>query len=295
MKIKNLIFNDFFNIIMAYIWLRYAINPIILFNSVEFSFTDYSFLMILPLSWIQVLIKIGAWRQHLYDSILLFVFSYSSLLSFIIIKYHLMLFYFRIGSENIGRFIEKYIYFSTFCLFIGLLLSRLHLAGYAIFFCMVFLRLDFAVVAMSRFYRSHPDIFRKNFPQSILPHKRSMWTRVSQVVVEASSNPQVQGAAVLVTGALAWKVLDVYEVSKQEGISEADRLAEAARQKEALEAEAARQKEALEADAFERKKDRQEENRRSAFDKMSSSDFNALSDEQKKRIIDTVETGEIKI
>jgi signal transduction histidine kinase len=292
---KNLIFNDFFNIVMTYIWLRYAINPIILFNSVEFSFTltftDYSFLMILPLSWIQVLIKFGAWRQHLYNSILLFVFSYSSLLSFIIIKYHLILFYFRIWSENIGRFIEKYIYFSTFCLFIGLLLSRLHLAGYAIFFCLVFLRLDFAVVAMCRFYRSHPDIFRKNFPQSILPHTRSMWTRVSQAVVEASSNPQVQGAAVLVTGALAWKVLDVYEVSKQEDISEEDRLAEAARQKEA---EAARQKEALEAEALERKKDRQEENRRLAFDKMSSSDFNALSDEQKKRIVETVETGEIK-
>lgn len=140
-----------------------------------------------------------------------------------------------------------------------------------------------------------------------------MWSRASQVVTEAITNPQVQAVGVAVAGALAWKALDVHEIHTQKEIAEADRLAAATLQEEALKAEAERQAEtlkaekerhvetlkakkerndeAIKAEAAERAKDRVEENKRKAFEIMSSTEFNQLSDEQKERVITTAKTG----
>jgi hypothetical protein len=306
--------------------IAFILNTYMEENSFFLSHSHYCFITFLPLSWVQLLIKFGGLRQKLYDSILLFIFRYSTVLSYLIIKYHLLLFYFRIGSLHIGDLINKYMNLNIFILLLSLLLSRFHFGGYVILFSLIFIRLDLAVVSMCRFYRNHPDILHKNFPQMIPPHTRSMWSQAVKVIGEASSNPQVQTVAVAVAGALTWKALDVYDTIKQEGIAEADRLAEDARQKQAIEAEAIRQKEAIEAEATrhrealeaeasrhretldaettrhkealqaeasERQKDRQEENKRLAFDKMSSPDFDTLSDEQKRRIRDTAESGDI--
>lgn len=59
------------------------------------------------------------------------------------------------------------------------------------------------------------------------------------------------------------------------------------------EAESKRHKETLEAEALERQKDRQEENRRIAFEKMLSGEFENLSDDQKQRVVRIVQSGDL--
>jgi len=269
--------------------------------------------------------KLASFRQAVYDKITIFLLNYY-ILRQLVLKYHVSLLYFRYGSEQVGSFIERFINLNTFAIIVSLIFSRLHLAGYMILFCLLFIRLDFAVLAMARFYKKNPSIFHKNFPKARDPNNRGMWSRASQVITEAVTNPQVQAVATAVTGALVWKALDVYDTQTLKEISDADRVAEAeqreadrvaeAEQREAdrvaeaeqqeadRQAEAQRQKEALAAEAEQREADRQaeaiqrdadrvEENRRAAFDKLVSPDFNDLSEKQKSQIYQVIESGKL--
>ena len=83
---------------------------------------------------------------------------------------------------------------------------------------------------MCRFYRKHPELLRQLYRED----KKFMWSKVSQIAQEAASNPQVQTAATLVTGAVAWKALDVWESYKQEAITEMEIAAENKRHDEQL-------------------------------------------------------------
>lgn len=128
-------------------------------------------------------------------------------------------------------------------LIISIIMSRLHIAGYLIIFCLLFFRLDFSVLSMLRFYKKYPERLNQIYhPQQ----QREMWTQAGKIVQEAASNPQVQTVAVGVMGALAWKVLDIHDVHTQqeiattdgiskEKIAEADRIAENKRHFEEIE------------------------------------------------------------
>lgn len=93
--------------------------------------------------------------------------------------------------------------------------------------------MDFAVLYMSRFYKKHPELLIELYKNN----KRQMWSRAAQIAQEAASNPQIQTAATLVTGAVAWKAIDVWDSYKQEAIAEKDREAENLRHAANIEAE----------------------------------------------------------
>lgn len=238
-------------------------------------------------------VNISIFRQKLYDNIVLRIFfSKKYFLQKIIILLHTSLFYFRYYCECLNEHISlnnlKLIMFA-----VSFISSRLHFVEYLILFCLVFVRLDFAVIKMLRFYKKYPEFLSKNFPNLI--HKRHMWTQVTRSVVEAASNPQVQAAGALVAGALAWKGLDVYDTVKQEAIAEADRFAEDQR----AEANRVAENQRAEADRVDENKraeaDRIAENQRAAFDKYTSAEYEQLSDKQKESIAHTINTGEIKL
>lgn len=172
----------------------------------------------LPQSFQNLLEKYSLFRQNMYNKFC----------NFILLKYpfnillklcHRFLFSFRFLSLSFGAFIEKYISLNMFALIISIIMSRVHLAGYLIIFCLLFIRLEGAVLNMLRFYKKYPEQL------NILYHKRTMWTNTAKIIQEASTNPQVQAISVAVTGALAWKCLDVYDTIKAQAIADADRLA----------------------------------------------------------------------
>jgi len=242
----------------------------------------------------QWLIWLAEKRQHLYDKCCLFMLEIPGLRS-LLIYYHTTLFYFRYLSELLGDKIKQYISLNTFALIISMVASRLHVIPVMLIFCLIFIRLDFALLSACHFYKKYPLMLSRSFPQIHQPIKRQMWTRVSQIVTEAATNPQVQSVAVAVTGALVWKGIDVYDTLKQEEIATADReanaqQAELTRQAEATQAELSRQ-----AEAIEREKDRETETKRLAFDKLSSPEYHRLSEEQKARIEHAAKTGQISI
>jgi hypothetical protein len=102
-----------------------------------------------------------------------------------------------------------------------------------------------AFLILLRFYKPRIALAIAHFPQLNQPNRRRMWTSAFKAIGDAASNPQVQAVGVAVTGALAWKALDVYDTLKQAELAQAD--CEAAFQSQ-LERE-------------EREKDRQAENR----------------------------------
>jgi hypothetical protein len=251
-----------------------------------------------------IVIKTNEWRQHSYNITIIFLLK-NKVTGFLVKKYHLLLLYFRFICRQGGEYIEKYISLNMLALIISMICSRLHIAAYLIIVCLFLLRAEYAVVAMLRFYKKNPSIFDLNFPQTKL-QTRGMWSRASKEIIEAATNPQVQTVAVAVAGALAWKALDVYDTLKEKEIADADRTAEDIRHKEALQAEDirhketlqaedARHKETLQAESDQKQKDRQEENKRAAFDKMISVQYDALSEEQKDQVKHAITTGEIKL
>lgn len=260
-------------------------------------------LLFLPFSVKSKLILFQNYRQKIYNKITLMLLN-KTFTRWFILKLHVILLYFRYLSVKGFNYIESYIPLSTFAILLSIICSRLHIAVWMIVFCLFIIRLDFAFVSMSRFYRDHPGIFNRNFPH-IPANARGMWSQASKIAVEAASNPQVQATALAIGGALAWKGLDVYETLKQEGIAEADRVAENTRAEDnrlaenaradadrnaaAIQAEADRYAVATQADA-----DRREENRRLAFSIYNSNDFNNLSDEQKANVKTVLETGVLK-
>lgn len=78
-----------------------------------------------------------------------------------VILYHIALLYFKYSCERAGLFIERFINLNTFALLVSMICSRYHVAGYMIIACLIFIRLDFAVLAMCRFYKKRPEIMYK--------------------------------------------------------------------------------------------------------------------------------------
>lgn len=297
--------NTLFNDIRVYMILTKMLSLMILSDILS---TDNKTLLMtllfLPLPIKELLLKYTTWRQRLYDKTMILLLA-NNITGFIIIKVHTMLLYFRYYCQKIGDSIEHYIGLNTVALLVSMICSRLHVAGTMIIFCLLFIRLDFAVLEMLRFYKRNPTILDRNFPQ-IKANTRGMWSKAQKIITEAATNPQVQAVSVAVVGALAWKTLDVYDTQAQKEIAEADRLAETLRQKEAIEAEALRQKEAIDAEALRQKEaieaeakqreadrlaeakqreaDRRDENYRLAFEKLTSPDFDTLSPEQQALI-----------
>ncbi len=310
---RNNMFNDLLfydNILFSY---SYTISMILTKSYLTMTLSDILLkdnttllmtLLYLPLPVKEFILRYTTWRQSLYDKIMIILLA-NNITTFIIIKVHTVLFYFRYYCQKAGDYIEHYIGLNIIALLVSMICSRLHIAGTMIIFCLIFIRLDFAVLEMLRFYKRNPTILDKNFPQ-IKANSRGMWSKAQKIVTEAATNPQVQAVSVAVVGALAWKTLDVYDTQTQKEIAEADRIAETTRQretieaeaicqKEAIEAEALRQKEAIAAEAFQREADRAAEakqreydrtaeSKRLAFEKLTSPEFNTLSPEQQALI-----------
>lgn len=234
------------------------------------------------------------WCQSLYDKVMLYCLEVS-VLRYLIISYHIFLFYFRYGAELLGAKIERYISLSNFALTLSIICSRLHTSGYMLLFCLLFIRIDFQVLNMARFYKQHPIVFKKNFPQAFPPRNtRGVWSKAQKIVVEAATNPQMQAVSVAVVGALAWKCLDVYDTQTTKEIANQDRIAENARSEADRIAENTRSEADRNAENARSEADRIAENKRLAFDKMCSPEFHELSAEQKEALDHTVKTGRLK-
>jgi hypothetical protein len=193
----------------------------------------------MPHSLVENLQKFSTFKQKIYDNMTLSLLDNPSLAPFISF-YHRFLFAFRIYSVDFCNFLERFVNLQVAAIIISLILSRLHFGGALIIFCLVFLRLDFAVLSMARFYQKRPERLKNLYHIQ----QRYMWSRVVKVAEEAASNPNVQTAATLVVGALAWKTLDVYDTQAQKEIAEEDRIA----QKEIAEQDRIAQKEIAEQD-----------------------------------------------
>lgn len=194
------------------------------FNAVPFLWGT-SFAILTPVSLKTLIHKYVYWRQWCYNMITLRLLENTFTAPFIRV-YHLFLFCFRYYSISFISFVEQWIPISTFALGLSLLLSRLHLGLYVILFCLLFIRLDFGVVAMCLFYKQHPTQLVKHFP-GVHTSKRGMWKAGAHFIEEAANNPKIQAVAVAVAGALAWKVLDVYDTGTQADIAASDREAAA--------------------------------------------------------------------
>lgn len=190
--------------------------------------------------------KIIIFRQKIYDNITLSLLQIK-IIKPLVLSYHKGLFYFRYFCERAGCFVEHYVALNTFALLLSIICSRLHIAGYMIVACLILIRLDFTV-AMLRFYKPRMELAIAHFPQLNQLNRCGMWTSAFKALGEAASNPQVQAVGVAVTGALAWKALDVYDTLKQADIAQADRDAVAIQAQAQIECE-------------EREKDRQAGNR----------------------------------
>lgn len=116
-------------------------------------------------------------------------------------------------------------------------MSKLHIAKYLIIFSLIFIRVDFSVLSMLRFYKKYPEKLYLLYPA----HKRYMWSK-------AASNPQIQAIAVGVTGAVAWKALDVWDIQTQKEIANDDRVAENTRNEQTITAENKRHEQTIAAE-----------------------------------------------
>lgn len=181
----------------------------------------------LPQSFQNLLEKYFIFRQNMYNKFCTFIllkYPFNILLKLC----HRFLFIFRMLSLSLGNYIEKYISLNMLALSLSIIMSRINIAGYLIIFCLLFIRLDFAVLNMLRFYKKYPEHL------TILYNKRTMWTNTAKIIQEASTNPQVQAMGFAVAGAVAWKCLDVYDTLKEEGIAEVARAAENVRHAEEM-------------------------------------------------------------
>ena len=272
---------DFYQTIVALIivfWIGFKYMDLL---EIDNSSIITSAMFVLPFNVRNILLRISNYKQSVYNKVLLILFDIP-IINFIIIRTHICLLYFRYYTTIIPTKLENFISMNFFACIIATICSRLNIAGYMFILILIFIKLDFAVVSMARFYRSHPGVFQRNFT-SIPKGSRGMWSQAGKIISEAASNPYVQATAAAGATALGWKLLDVYDTGVHKDVAEADRVAE----NERADADRVAENERAEAD-------RLEENRRSAFSILNSSDFNNLSDEQKERIRCTVETGQIK-
>jgi hypothetical protein len=228
----------------------------------SFSNLDNLSLLFLPLNLRFLLQKYADFRQNLYNKITLKLLE-TPLINVIVKLWHRFLFAFRIYSVNICDYISQYISMNMLALIISIVFSRLHIAGYLIIFCLLFLRLDFGVLAMARFYKKYPDKLHNLYTNQ----KRFMWSQVGKIAQEAASNPYVVTTATAVVGCVGWKALDVWEIHKESLMQDKDIAAENKRHAENIAAENQRHAEEMSmrrAELEEARLTRMDENRRHA-------------------------------
>ena len=136
------------------------------------AFFNLSFFMSFRIT--QTLRVIGDIRQNIYNRVTLKLLNVVFLKDLILL-YHLFLFYFRYLLVKLFTRLETYINLHTLAIIVSVICSRLHVAGYMIIICLLLIRLDFSVLSMTRFYKNHPGLLGRNFPQTIPPHTRGMW------------------------------------------------------------------------------------------------------------------------
>lgn len=206
--------------------------------------------MLIPLPVRELVHRYACWKQKWYNQLTLRLLDNKFLAPFVKC-FHLSLLYFRYYSIVFITFLEQFISLNAFAIIVSVICSRLHVAGYLIVFCLIFLRVDLAVIPMCLFYKQYPNQLLKHFPGATVI-KRGMWRASLKIIEEASSNPKVQAVGVAVAGAVAWKALDVYDTLKQEDIAALDREAserQAAADREVTERQAAADREAAERQA----------------------------------------------
>jgi hypothetical protein len=218
--------------------------------------------MLIPLPVRELVHRYACWKQKWYNQLTLRLLDNKFLAPFVKC-FHLSLLYFRYYSIMFITFLEQFISLNVFAIIVSIICSRLHVAGYLIVFCLIFLRVDLAVIPMCLFYKQYPNQLLKHFPGATVI-KRGMWRASLKIIEEAGTNPKVQAVGVAVAGAVAWKALDVYDTLKQEDIATLDREAserQAAADREAAERQAAADREATKQQAT---ADREAENSRHA-------------------------------
>jgi len=249
--------------------------------------------LLIPLSLKEMIHHYAQWKQKWYNKVTLHLLDNKFSAPFIKIL-HLFLLYFRYSSTLVIDFIERYVNINAFAIIISVIFSRLHIAGYLIIFCLLFLILDFAVVSMSLFYKNNPTQLVKHFPGAYTA-KRGMWRLGQKVIEEAAINPKVQAVGVAVAGAVAWRALDVYDTIKQEDMSaldreSAERMADKDREStermadEDRAEETARHNKDVEAEAEQRQKDRDAEAQQRQEDRNAEAEQRQKDRESAERI-----------
>ena len=218
--------------------------------------------LLIPLPVRELVYRFACWKQKWYNKLTLRLLDNKFLAPFVK-SFHLSLLYFRYFSIMFVDFIEQFMEINVFAIIVSIICSRLHVAGYMIVFCLIFLRVDLAVIPMCLFYKQYPNQLLKHFPGATVI-KRGMWRAGLKIIEEASSNPKVQAVGVAVAGAVAWKALDVYDTVKQEDIATLDR--EASERQATLDREASERQTTADREATERQAtaDREAENTRHA-------------------------------
>lgn len=186
------------------------------------------------------------------------------------IPYIKLLFHFHYLWENLHKYVGTS-NMNTWALGIALILSRLHLGGFLILICLLILRLEMSFRRFAKYYQHDMTRLTRDFPYWY-QDKRHM-RKATQAIAEALEDPKVQAVAIAVTGALAWKTLDVWDTYKAADIADKDREAaaiQADKDREAAtiqadkdrEAENARHRESLDVEIKQRELDRETENAR---------------------------------
>ena len=195
------------------------------------SIQDLAFpiITLIPFNFRIFLQKYSTFKQNLYDKLTLKCLEYHYTKS-MIFKYHRFLFAFRFYSVNLCKKLSHFINLDVLAILLAIIFSRLQAASFLIISSLIFLKLDFAVLSIARFYKKRPILLKELYKID----RRFMWSKAAKIAEEAASNPHVQQAATLVVGALAWKVLDVHDTQTQKEIAEQDREAENQRHTEEM-------------------------------------------------------------
>jgi hypothetical protein len=174
----------------------------------------------------EFIIRYNAFSDRLYMSAVTFLLRYWFTSKPLIFWFQILMLFRYINYVLASKINPLHITYGM--LFIALVMSRLHIAGYLIIAILIFSRLEWAYLKMALFYRNNMHLIPQHFPQFQDP-KRVMWSRAGKVIVDGieqtAKNPQAQAIGVAVAGAIGWKLLDVHDTHKNADIADKDRAA----------------------------------------------------------------------
>ena len=208
------------------------------------------------------LVIIQNFRETWYDKITLKLLTIP-VVKDIIIFYHRIVFEYVINFTQTKDYVEKYIRLPNLLILVGMLGTRANFGMELILCSVLFMRVEFSVIAVKGFYRRHPWLLEKNF-LNLSVHKRLMMSGAAK----ALANPGGALAAATIVGIVVSKGFDAYEASKlhEEGDKtrvvmreegDKNRAADKEEGNKNRAADDARHKASLEADKEEKDKNRQ--------------------------------------